>query len=297
MELHEKAQTPNISKLYDKIFTIKEMLSEVVNTAMEVANDAESFGGEVARVITGQLRQNLIPAVQKYIDDKSNPSAATAIISFLDSVPLAWIRVGPEQDPNASTSGASMIDQQYNATTASMPSARPTVPNAATAAEANMVSQTAGTGEQRESAILHTRKDALREELRQRWEEEHAETPDDGRLNFNSLRESFLHEPNQSRGLTPDQLVGALTKEDRVFENIVEKAERKMTQMPEGTTETASKGVERMQEKDFLMGPYEKEDMTSLEEFSNWKKLVNDDSGLDEALALAKSGQEVVLEE
>ena len=82
------AKPTNILKTYDKIFTVKEMLSEAINTAMDAANEAEGFGGEVSRVLTSQLRQELIPALQKFVDDKSFPASMASLIAFLDSVPL-----------------------------------------------------------------------------------------------------------------------------------------------------------------------------------------------------------------
>ena len=70
----------NIMKVYDKILTVKEMLSEVVNVSMETANEAESFGGEVSRVLTSQLRQQLIPSIQKFVDDKDNPASISSSV-------------------------------------------------------------------------------------------------------------------------------------------------------------------------------------------------------------------------
>ena len=92
-----EATKPNVSKLYDKIFSIKEGLADAAQLALEVANDAETFGGEVARVLTGQIRQTLVPTIQKFIDDASNPASTTSLIAFLDNVPLAWVRNATDQ--------------------------------------------------------------------------------------------------------------------------------------------------------------------------------------------------------
>lgn len=265
------AGKPNIAKLYDKLFTIKEMLSEVVNTAMEAANDAESFGGEVARVITSQLRQDLIPAAQKYIDDANTPASAAAMIQFLDSVPLAWIRIGPENDPRAAASGSAMMGQGVD--TATQPSAVPTVPNATSNAIANEVANDARQQQQQESAVLQGRKNELRESLRSSWEEEHSYVREDGKLDFQALAESYRREPSVLPGLTPDQLTGALTREDRVFSKVLEEA-RTSDELDLGRImESKVRGEIQMDEN---------------ADMGSWKNLVNDDSGLEEALAMAK---------
>lgn len=91
------ANKPNVTKLYDKIFSAKDSLAEIVQDLMEAANDAEAFGGEVSRVITGQIRTNVLPALQSLVDGEGNEGSMIALVAFLDSVPLAWVRQGPEQ--------------------------------------------------------------------------------------------------------------------------------------------------------------------------------------------------------
>ena len=102
------ATKPNIDKLYEKLFSIKEMLTEVIQTANEAANDANSFGGEIARVIPNQLRTMLVPALQQYIDSPSNPVAMDSVVRFLDSLPLSKVRVGRQDDavPGGADTGA-----------------------------------------------------------------------------------------------------------------------------------------------------------------------------------------------
>jgi hypothetical protein len=153
----------NISKLFDDLFSIKEMLSEVVNTAMEAANEAESFGGEVTRVITGQLRQGLIPSIQKYIDDANTPSSISTMTNFLDTVPLAWVRPGPE----AARAGVPGQESQMGAEVPNQ-GGNPTAPQGAvddlqeapqdgTVAEAAGVNPTVPDGIMAESNILKKR--------------------------------------------------------------------------------------------------------------------------------------------
>lgn len=88
----------NVEELYKSIFSIKEALQDAVQLASESANIAQSFGGEIAKVITAQLNQYFIPAVSRYIDDENTPGAMSPLITFLDSVPLAMTRQEPEPE-------------------------------------------------------------------------------------------------------------------------------------------------------------------------------------------------------
>ena len=83
---------PDVNKLYDKIFKLKDTLGEAAQLCGDIANDAENFQGEVARIITGQLNKYTIPAIKKLADEENNPGSVIALIKFLDSVPLAMAR-------------------------------------------------------------------------------------------------------------------------------------------------------------------------------------------------------------
>lgn len=245
---------PNITALYDKVFEVKEMLTEVINTAMEAANDAEAFGGEVSRVVTGQLRSGLIPAVQQYIDEENNQASMSSLISFLDSVPLAWVRQGPEQMPGTTT-GADVIEAPQQ----QQPQApgNPTAPAPAPEQQQPMPAQ--------ESAILKSKEDdPVRATLRENWEREHEEKPmKEGELDFRNFKEGYVE------ASTPTQLQPS--SEDRVYKRVLEKAYQ-------------PKETERLDE-DFIGSPYKAEEVTSAESFADWRKLMdNTDKKIEEAL-------------
>lgn len=248
------AQKPNITKLYDKIFAIREMLTEAVNTAMEAANEAESFGGEVSRVVTGQLREGILPALQTYVDDESNQASMASIIKFLDSVPLAWVRTGPEQLPGTAT-GSDMInngeDQQQNQAIGQQQAApRP--------------NPTAPTPPVQESAILKSKDEGLRSVLRERWESEHEEQPmEEGTLDFRNFKEGFKRE------VLPSQLKA--DEEDRIYRRTLEKAAQ-----PKAT---------RRLDEDILGGAYASDPNNTAEGMKDWRKMLDDtDEKIDSAL-------------
>lgn len=245
------AQKPNITKLYDKIFSVKEMLTEVVNTAMEAANDAEAFGGEVSRVITGQLRQSLLPGIQKLVDDESNPASMMSMIKFLDSVPLAWVRQGPEQEPGMST-GSDMIN----------PIAQPGMegnmavgPDGAPAQQgAAPVNPTAPTEPimQQESAILKGKSSTLRSHLKEDWKANHEEAPiEEGKLDFRNFKEGF------KRDIVPSQLEA--DSADKIYNKVLEGSAK-------------PKATERLDE-DILGGAFNKVEANT---FGDWRNLMDD---------------------
>lgn len=250
------AQKPNITKLYDKIFAIREMLTEAVNTAMEAANEAESFGGEVSRVVTGQLREGILPALQKYVDDESNQASMASIIKFLDSVPLAWVRTGPEQLPGTTT-GSDMIGGSQEDLQANQAVGQPQQPQGAP-------NPTAPTPPVQESAILKSKDEGLRSVLRERWEAEHEEQPmEEGTLDFRNFKEGF------KRDVLPSQLTA--DEEDRIYRRTLEK--------------TAQPKEARRLDEDILGGAYASNPDITAEGMKDWRKMLDDtDEKIDSAL-------------
>lgn len=244
------AKQQNITKVYEKIFTIKEMLTEAVNTAMEVANDSEGFGGEVSRVITGQLRQDFIPAIQKYIDDKDTHASMSSLIGFLDSVPLAWIRTGPQEDPDAAVSAADTFpgDQtQQQASPAPAPAASPMLPG----------QTTPNAGVKQESAILKGNS-KLRETLKREWQESQKAVTSPAELSFAALMEGYKKDPLSFESFDENQ--------DRMFDLLL------------GNAASTTTRREKLNE-DILAGPYKvREDVGGMED---WKKLTSYDDPFD----------------
>lgn len=256
------AKQQNITKVYEKIFTIKEMLTEAVNTAMEVANDAEGFGGEVSRVITSQLRQDFIPVIQKYIDDHETHSSMSSLIGFLDSVPLAWIRTGPQEDPHVATAGA----ETFPGTPATQQQAAPMLPG--------QVTPNAGVApapQQRESAILKGNS-RLRESLRKEWEDSQRAITPQAELDFKALMEGYKTEtvPGQYTGITEDQ--------DRMFDMLV-------------NNETKKQVTREKLNEDIIAGPYKVHE--DVGEMGDWRKLTSYDDPFD---ILTMEGKDIGIE-
>jgi len=97
----EKGTRRSIEDLYDAIFAIREALQDAMQLASEAVNIADSFGGEISRVITAQLNQYFIPILAKYLDDENTPGAIAPLVAFLDSVPLAMTRQPAEPQQTA----------------------------------------------------------------------------------------------------------------------------------------------------------------------------------------------------
>jgi len=88
-----EASKPNIDKLYERLFSMKEMLTEVMQTAQEAANDAGNFGGDISAVIPNQLRSQFVVGIQNFISQPGNPVCIDSMIHYLDSLPLSKVRV------------------------------------------------------------------------------------------------------------------------------------------------------------------------------------------------------------
>lgn len=103
------AESKNPNKLYDGIRSlqdylesIKTMVGDVDTKIKEMLNDANEFGGVIARVFKEQLVQYFLPEVQKVSQPLDNlingdrvPGSLKDLTIFLDSVPLAMIRQEP----------------------------------------------------------------------------------------------------------------------------------------------------------------------------------------------------------
>jgi hypothetical protein len=276
------ANKPNVTKLYDKLFAIKEMLSDALQEAMDAANDAEGFGGEISRVLTSQLRQEFIPAIQKYVDDKGTSSSVMALIQFLDSVPLAWVRIGPQEDPNAAVPGAEVINKPDLPVEGGNPSARPTVPTPQSAGEASITANEAP-GKLSASAIIN-RKNGLKEVVRNRWKDDQGEQEiASGKLNFKDLSESYRKQPSP-----PSLLESGDEDENKVFDRYLEKVSQntdqflgEVTQKPESSDK--SKTSKRLEE-DFVAGPYKIPEKEDIDGWKDWKKLTDSDDDLNAKL-------------
>jgi len=90
---------PNVSKLYDKVFKLKELLDDAKNLAEEIAAESQQFGGEISRVMSSQLTKFTIPMLTKYTNDSKTPGAIAPLIKFLDSVPLGLARTQKTEVP------------------------------------------------------------------------------------------------------------------------------------------------------------------------------------------------------
>jgi len=64
---------------------IGEALNDVVRDARQVAAIARRAGGEVSRVVAGQLDAYLIPTLDRFADDERQPGSVASLQRFLSS--------------------------------------------------------------------------------------------------------------------------------------------------------------------------------------------------------------------
>lgn len=296
--LQEAAKSPNIDKLYEKLFAMKEMLTEVIQTAQEAANDAGNFGGDISRVIPNQLRAQFVIGIQNFISQPGNPIAIDSIIQYLDSLPLSKVRVPrgeealmqqgvpPNQQPPA-------YPPMTTSTTGIAPNAGSSIPPAPSMPPVNLpgerltASAKRGEGQalqegrsskvqELQSAILRAKGQPLLDEARRMWEEEHPEEEViPGSLDFGLIKEGYNRKPS-----TPE--VFTKNNEDKIYERTLKKS-----QDPK----------ERLQEADMLISPYPVREVSDM---SGWRDLVEEkvlDEDINERLGAAAVATALLSEE
>lgn len=256
----QEVKKPNIDSLYTALFSIKEMLSEVISTAQEAANDAGNFGGDISRVIPNQLRTQFVVGIQNFISQQGNPIAIDSMIQYLDSLPLSKVRVPRGEEAMASTEPE-------------MGASPPMAPSGALAGAPTPMgsgippSPGVGITESLKSAILKAKGQELLDETRQMWEEAHPEEEfAPGTLDFKAIKENYQRRPS-----TPE--VFTKNDEDKVYKKVVEKAQTQPGQ--------------KLEEADMLASPYAKPEVNSME---GWRDLVeshNLDEEINERLGAA----------
>lgn len=88
----------DIQKIYDNLLLIQELLSEINKTINDVIKDAQTFGGEINRVIPLKIKIFLQELV-KLSTDTSKDYSIASLIKFLDALPLASLRsLGDEEN-------------------------------------------------------------------------------------------------------------------------------------------------------------------------------------------------------
>lgn len=262
-KVQEATKAPNIDKLYEKLFSIKEMLTEVIQTAQEAANDAGNFGGDISTVLPNQLRSQFVMGVQNFISQPGNPVAVDSMIQYLDSLPLSKVRVPRGEE--------AMMQQGMMNAAAGAPAPMPGT-SAMTGVQANAGSAIppapgAGMAESLQSSILRAKGQPLLDEARRMWEEEHQEEAMvEGALDFRAIKEGY-----QRRPPTPE--VFTRNDEEKIYTRTLESAQKRPSQ--------------KLREADMLASPYAREDVSDM---SGWRDLVeehNIDESINERLGAA----------
>lgn len=241
---------PNINKLYEDLFTIKEMLTEVINTSLESASAAESFGGEISRVVTNQLRGDVVPAINAILGPEGEGTLGH-IISFLDSVPLAWIR-SQQDDLNAEAVSNSSIPQE-----------QPT-PQQAPPAEGEL---SLGPADQQldptPAPPIQEGKKSMMSAMIERMDKGQVE---EGSLDFAKIQEGYVR---NEKGVQAFEETAEDDSSKRIIEGLITKSQKQ------------SETKQQLKEADMLIGPYApRDDVGGMED---WRSMVEGDIDLDPA--------------
>ena len=86
-----KRTVNNVEDLYNKLFTIQETLLEVLDMIDDLSISADAFGGEIQKVLGGNLKGDVLSKLAS-VAEGSEPSSIASLISFLDNLPLSSIK-------------------------------------------------------------------------------------------------------------------------------------------------------------------------------------------------------------
>jgi len=265
----------NVNSLYDHLFTIKQMLAEVVQTAIEASQEAEILGGKVAEALIPLLKANFINQI-KTLAEGDGQGTIKYMVSFLDNMPMGSVR---NQGVDA------LLQDQYSGTEGAS-SGFGSMPEPAKPGSAVSTEEPAGP----QSAILAAKESSSRLSglLRQTRVEEQVELEDHGQLDFNHIR-SFEEGYHEETGLSPYEEYS----DDRIFMHALEKATNPHMSLARRTAAAVgagqNAGVSSKLKEDILMGTltppqydthsrYREPAVAESTKMTDWRSLVAEDA-------------------
>ena len=106
-----------IKTLQDDLESIRSLVDGIVENSKILMNDANGFGGVIAKVFKEQMAKYFVPGVQKISEPIDNlisgdriPGSLKDLTIFLDSVPLAMIR----QEPTVTELASPVVPKDVN---------------------------------------------------------------------------------------------------------------------------------------------------------------------------------------
>ena len=106
-----------IKSLQDDLESIRTLVDQIVENSKTLMNDANGFGGVIAKVFKEQMAKYFVPGVQKIAEPIDNlvsgdrvPGSLKDLTIFLDSVPLAMIR----QEPSVTELASPVVPKNVN---------------------------------------------------------------------------------------------------------------------------------------------------------------------------------------
>ena len=106
-----------IKSLQDDLESIRSLVDGIIENSKTLMNDANAFGGVIAKVFKEQMAKYFIPGVQEVVKPIDNlvsgdrvPGSLKDLTIFLDSVPLAMIR----QEPSVTELASPVVPKNVN---------------------------------------------------------------------------------------------------------------------------------------------------------------------------------------
>lgn len=106
-----------IKSLQDDLESIRSLVDQIIENSKVLMNDANTFGGVIAKVFKEQMAKYFIPGVQGIAEPIDNlvtgdrvPGSLKDLTIFLDSVPLAMIR----QEPSVTELASPVVPKNVN---------------------------------------------------------------------------------------------------------------------------------------------------------------------------------------
>ena len=106
-----------IKSLQDDLESIRTLVDQITENSKVLMNDANNFGGVIAKVFKEQMAKYFIPGVQGIAEPIDNlvsgdrvPGSLKDLTIFLDSVPLAMIR----QEPSVTELASPVVPKNVN---------------------------------------------------------------------------------------------------------------------------------------------------------------------------------------
>lgn len=79
-----KAEDQDLDDLLTELDSVEEHLDRAIDAAETATRLANKFGGEIKRVVAGQLKSYLIPHLEDWVNDEGQAGSVASLKNFLE---------------------------------------------------------------------------------------------------------------------------------------------------------------------------------------------------------------------